>query len=97
MALIPLLFAYSFGTILIVNCEYDPSEGNAYRSKILEKERRDSDHVISYHLKLAPWEKQDHITKVKVDKNKFHRLYKREEVVIQVKDGLIGMEWFVVE
>lgn len=92
-----LLLLYSFGTIMIVNCRYDRSQVERYATKILKKERKDIDHVISYHLTLAPWEKQQKINELKVDKAKFIELTHRDTIQLYVKKGLFGAEWFEVE
>ncbi|RKD85035.1 hypothetical protein [Mangrovibacterium diazotrophicum] len=90
-----ILFAYSFGAVIHINCYYDHSEAEHYTAKILDK-RISSGKSRSYYLKLSTWGRQNEIDDVSVSKALYNRAEVGAEVNIYFRNGILDIPWFKV-
>ncbi len=89
------LFAYSFGTVLHLNCYYDDSAAQYFTAKVLNK-KTSSGKVTTYYLNLSTWGQQENADKVSVDKDLYDRIEIGDEVNIYLNDGKLGIPWIYV-
>lgn len=89
------IFCYSFGSVINLNCIYDKSEPEIFKTTILNK-RISSNESTSYFLKLTPWGEQKEIDEVSVSKDLYNRLKKNDQVKIYFMNGQFGIPWFQV-
>jgi hypothetical protein len=60
------LFAYSFGTLIHINCYYDNSERKNFQARVLDK-RISSGKSTSYYLELSTWGEQKEADEVSIE------------------------------
>ena len=89
------LFAYSFGTVIHINCYYDNSEVEFFTAKVLDK-RVSSGKSTSYYLELSPWGQQNEVDEVSVGKGLYNRIETGGEVTIYFRNGKLDIPWFKV-
>ena len=89
------LFAFSFGTVIHINCYYDNSEAKYFTAKVLDK-RISSGKSTSYYLQLSPWGHQKEADEVSISKGLYNRFEVGEEVDIYFRDGKLEIPWFIV-
>ncbi|WP_163714364.1 hypothetical protein [Mangrovibacterium lignilyticum] len=90
-----VLFAYSFGTVIHINCYYDHSAAEQYTAKVLDK-RISSGKSTSYYLKLSTWGPQNEVDDVSVSKALYNRTEVGTEVNIYFRNGILEIPWFIV-
>lgn len=90
-----LIFGYSYGAVVILNCMYDKSTPEIFTAKILDK-RISSGRSTTYYLKLTPWGRQKEIDDVAVSKELYRNHAVNEEVEIYFFKGLFDIPWFNV-
>jgi len=89
------LFAYSFGTVIHINCYYDNSEAEYFTAKVLDK-RISSGKSTSYYLELSTWGKQEEVDEVSISKGFYNRIEVGDEVNIYFRNGKLEIPWFIV-
>jgi hypothetical protein len=89
------LFAYSFGTVIQINCYYDNSEAELFTAKVLDK-RVSSGKYTQYYLELSPWKQQHEADEVGVAKELYDRIETDNEVNIYYRNGTLEIPWIVV-
>ncbi len=90
-----ILFAYSYGSIITVNCINDNSEPVVFNAKVLSK-RISSGKSTTYYLELTPWGVQKDIEEVSVSKELYEQLESDDLVNIYFMKGYLYIPWFVV-
>ena len=90
-----MIFAYSFGTYVILNCLFDKSTPEVFRTEVIDKEI-DSGRSTTYYLKLDPWAPGMQQEKVSVTKDEYVVTDKGDSVDIYLKRGLLKTPWFYV-
>lgn len=89
------LFGYSYGSVVVLNCYYDNSVSDQFKSKILSK-RIDSGNTTTYYFELEPWGNQTEIDEVSVSKNLFDQLEANDTARIYFNKGLFKIPWFEI-
>ncbi|WP_187263613.1 hypothetical protein [Pontibacter beigongshangensis] len=90
-----ILFAYSYGSIITVNCMNDNSEPVVFNAKVLSK-RISSGKSTTYYLELTPWGLQKEIEEVSVSQDLYEQLERDDLVSIYFMKGYLGIPWFIV-
>jgi len=90
-----LLFAYSYGLVISLNCEYDASQPERYTARVLDK------HVTkgkstTYTLNLSPWGPQQKEDQVDVSSRFYDKVSVNDEVLIRYKKGRFRIPWFII-
>lgn len=88
-------FGYSFGIIVLLNCEFDQSTPIQYHATILGRSISGSKSK-SYHLELSPWGPRKEKEEVSVSHTMFNRLNNNEKVNIYLYQGKLKIPWFYV-
>jgi len=76
------LFAYSYGTVIHINCYYDNAEPKYFTAKVLEKRISSGRRSTTYYLELSTWGEQDKIDEVSVGEGLYNRIDIGDEVNI---------------
>jgi hypothetical protein len=90
-----LLFGYSYGTIVTLNCMYDKSKPETFNTVILSK-RISSGKTTTYYLELTPWGQQKQIDEVTVSKDLYNKLDKNDKVTVYFMKGQFDIPWLEV-
>ncbi len=89
------LFAYSFGTVIHINCFYDKSGAQNFTSKVLNK-RITSGKTTTRYLELSTWGQQKERDEVSVEKDFYNSTEIGDEVKISFRKGNLDIPWFTV-
>lgn len=89
------VFAYSFGTVIHINCYYDNSEPEVFTAKVLEK-RVSSGKSTSYYLELSTWGQQNEVDEVSISKGLYNRVEVGDDMNIYFRNGKLEIPWFIV-
>jgi hypothetical protein len=89
------LFAYSFGTVIHINCYYDNSEAKHFTAKVFSK-RVSSGKSTSYYLELSTWGQQKEVDEVSISKRLYNKTEVGDEVNIYFRNGKLEIPWFIV-
>ncbi|MFD2512635.1 hypothetical protein ACFSRY_02040 [Pontibacter locisalis] len=89
------IFAYSYGTAIVINCLNDSSTPEIYSSKVLNK-RISSGKSTSYYIELTPWGSQKEADEVSVTKEFYEQINKGDAVSIYFMKGYMEIPWFIV-
>jgi hypothetical protein len=89
------LFAYSFGTVIHINCYYDNSASKYFTAKVLDK-RISSGKSTSYYLELSTWGQQKEVDEVSISKELYNRIKAGDEVNIYFRNGKLNIPWLIV-
>jgi len=90
------LFAYSFGTIVHINCYYDNAEPQSFVTKIIDKRKNTGKKSTSHYLKLSKWGQQTEIDEVSVGKGLYNRVNANDNVKVNFRKGKFEIPWFTV-
>jgi hypothetical protein len=90
-------FIFSYGSIVMLNCMHDTSDTQHYSTLVLDKWIHHTKMVIkNYDLSLAPWGTVADTEPVSVPEVLYDRIEPGQKVNIYVKQGRLGIPWFVV-
>jgi len=90
-----LMAAFSYGAIVTLNCTFDNSTPTTYRVDVLSK-RVSSGTVPMYYIELSEWGKQADFNEVLISKKLYNSLAEDDEVIVHLKSGALGIDWFEV-
>lgn len=80
-----IIYAYSLGSTIYLNCNFDKSESQHFTAKILNKRIQ-----TSHYLELTTWEE------VSVPEELYQQVEIADEVTILFKKGALEIPWLVV-
>lgn len=87
--------AYSYGTVVSLNCTFDTSEPEIFNAKIVNK-RMNSGKTKTYYLELTPWGSRKEAEEVTVSKQLYDSLYTNDPVSIYFMKGKLDIPWFEI-
>lgn len=90
-----MLFAYSYGAVVTVNCLNDGSEPEVYNATVLSK-RISSGKTTTYYVELTPWGLRKEVEEVSVSQDLFEQLDNNDVVNIYFMEGYLDIPWFIV-
>ncbi|WP_318640461.1 hypothetical protein [Flavobacterium ardleyense] len=92
------MFAYSFSTVVIINCLYDRSIPNLFTSTITDKKFiQGYSSSSTYSVKLTSWGEQKEAKEVSVTKDEFKNMEINDQVSILYKKGLFDISWYEIK
>ncbi len=92
-----VMFGYSFGAVVILNCLFDNSVPKLYTSTIVNKRIIEGSNSNStYTINLTPWGEQSEAEQVSVTNDEFQSLEINDEVSVFFMKGLFDVPWFEV-
>ncbi len=90
-----IIFCYSIGAVITINCYYDRSNHEHFKAVVLDKETS-SGRIKTYNVKLSAWGPQNEVDFVSISKNLFNNLYPNDTVQIYLKRGHFEIPWFKI-
>lgn len=93
--LLMLTAAFSYGAIVTLNCTFDNSTPTTHRADVLGR-RGSSGTVPIYYVELSEWGNQADFNKVLIGKKIYNSLAYRDEVIVHLKSGALGIDWFEI-
>ncbi len=91
------LLIYSFAATSGINCVFDNSAPYQFELEIIDvwkgKTRRSRG---KYYVRFKDWNNPESTRYQRISEEKFHQLESKEFVIINRKDGLLGIPWFYV-
>ncbi len=86
-------FAYSFGTIIHINCLFDKMPPRIIHSTITDKfsEHHNGEH---FYLRLTPFLPGDDTEKLEVVEKTYYRYNTGDEMDIDLKSGFLNIPWY---
>ncbi len=88
-------FAYSFGTVLLINCVADKSVPETFQSTIASK-RTSKGRTTTYYLDVKPWGNLTHKESVTVSRNEYERASPGDPIKINQYAGAFRIRWIEV-
>ncbi len=95
LILAALVFAYSFGAAVYINCFYDNSAPKRYAAQVEEK-RESSGKSTSYYFTLSAWGEAAEPGELSVSKNLYERLDKGDTAYVYLRNGKLDVPWVEV-
>lgn len=83
-------FAYSFGTVIHINCSYDNSKPELHQVTVISK----SNPSDNYYLKLTPWGSQQEPIKTEVSQERYNNTKVNDQIPLESYEGQLGIPWF---
>ncbi|NOS93264.1 MAG: hypothetical protein HOP30_15195 [Cyclobacteriaceae bacterium] len=91
-----VLFAYSYSLVVVINCAFDKSEENIFRTEVVSKEI-ESGKSTRYFLTLKPWGPRTESERLKVTEEQYNLTSQGETILVHLKPGLLKTAWFYLE
>lgn len=88
---------FTFGTLCAVNTDFDFSEPQEYRVKILDKWTSGTSRSRSYNVKVTPWGGRGEAETFDVSFPEYRDAEIGETAYIYEKEGFLKMEWYYIE
>lgn len=100
IAMILTVLSYGFGSVLQLNCIFDPARPAVYNVAILDSreniENGKRGIFKSYSLFISPWGPRHEAETVNVPGSLYRRTQKGDTVQVHLGEGLLHIPWFVV-
>ena len=90
-------FIYGYGMVVEANCLPDKSVPRTYISKVLDKRTSYTSKSHSYYIKVAPWGPKTEGHEISIKKRGFDRIKVKDEIKINLKEGMLGIPWFIIQ
>jgi len=87
--------AFSYGSIVMLNCTFDNSTPTIYRADVLSK-RISSGTIPLHYIELSEWGNQPDFNEVLISKKLYNSLAEDDEAIVHQKSGALGIDWFEV-
>jgi hypothetical protein len=93
LAVFPIFtFAYSLGTIMIMNCAFDHSKPATYETRVISKHFTKGK-TTTYYLTVEPWKGLENPEDIEVERNDYERAGISDTVKIFQYAGLLNIPW----
>ncbi|KAF2506982.1 hypothetical protein EYY60_20965 [Flavobacterium zhairuonense] len=95
LGIFALVICYTFGTFITVNCLYDHSEPEIFKTSVLDK-RISTGKTTTYYLQLGPWGPRKESDEVTVSKEQYNNSKINDEAEVYLMKGQFDIPWFEV-
>lgn len=96
MIILIIIFGYSYGTVINLNCVLDNSKPKIFKT-VIQKKTFTSGRGKSYYLKLEKWNNQKKNGQVSVTKEFYDKTKTNDTVTINLKKGKLNISWFELD
>jgi hypothetical protein len=87
---------YCFAAVYGINCVYDNSKPEIYKSVVVDKSIYSGKHT-SYYLLVEPWSKNSDNNKIKVNEQKFYLTKIGDTATIERRTGSLKIPWHYID
>lgn len=91
------IFVYSYAGTCAVNCTFDNSKPQVYKTTILNKRTSEGRRSTSYLVEITPWGNRSEKEEINISKTQFEKLYVGDHINVDIKKGLFNIPWYYVE
>lgn len=91
-------FVYSYSAVVAVNCTFDTSAPKVYETEVIDKHiSRSRKGGRSYYVKVKPWGHHYDAENIRVSSSEYDLYHIHNQVVVDYKEGLLGIPWYYLE
>ncbi|GAB0155409.1 hypothetical protein CHRYSEOSP005_06700 [Chryseobacterium sp. Alg-005] len=91
------IFVYSYAGTYAINCTFDNSKPQVYKTTILSKRISEGRRSTSYLVEITPWGNRSEKEEISISKTQFGKLYVGDHINVDIKKGLFNIPWYYVE
>lgn len=91
-----IVFGYSFGTVINLNCILDDSQPKLFKTKVLSKSISKGK-TTNYNLALEKWNNQKESKNTTVSKEFYEAINTNDSVTIKFMNGKLNIPWFEIQ
>jgi len=91
-----IVFGYSFGTVINLNCTLDDSKPIKFKTIVLDK-RITKGKSINYYLRLSPWNNQKESKEENINETDYELIKKGDTITINFYEGKLNIPWYEIE
>jgi hypothetical protein len=90
-----IVFGYSFGTVINLNCTLDDSKPMKFKTIVLDK-RITKGKTTNYYLKLEPWNNQKEPKEENINENDYKLIREGDTITINFYEGKLNIPWYEI-
>jgi hypothetical protein len=91
-----IVFGYSFGTVINLNCTLDDSKPMKFKTIVLDK-RITKGKSTNYYLRLSPWNNQKESKEENINETDYKLIKKGDTITIDFYKGKLNIPWYEIE
>jgi len=91
-----IVFGYSFGTVINLNCTLDDSKPMKFKTIVLDK-RITKGKSTNYYLRLSPWNNQKESKEENINETDYKLIKKGDTITINFYEGKLNIPWYEME
>lgn len=91
-----IVFGYSFGTVINLNCALDDSQPKKFKTIVLDK-RITKGKSTNYYLTLSPWNNQKESKEENINETDYKLIKKGDTITIDFYKGKLNIPWYEIE
>jgi hypothetical protein len=91
-----IVFGYSFGTVINLNCALDDSQPKKFKTIVLDK-RITKGKSTNYYLKLSPWNNQKEPKEESIYETDYKLIRIGDTITINFYEGKLNIPWYEIE
>jgi hypothetical protein len=87
-------FFYAIGSIIVINCHFDPSKPKITETHIISKERDINKMVYTAKIIVDKWSDVEGSEKISITRAEFRVVEPGQKVGVALHEGLLGTPWY---
>ena len=91
-----IVFGYSFGTVINLNCTLDDSKPMKFKTIVLDK-RITKGKSTNYYLRLSPWNNQKESKEENINENDYKLIREGDTITINFYEGKLNIPWYEIK
>jgi hypothetical protein len=91
-----IVFGYSFGTVINLNCALDDSQPKKFKTIVLDK-RITKGKSTNYYLTVSPWNNQKEPKEENTNETDYELIKKGDTITINLYEGKLNIPWYEIK
>lgn len=91
-----IVFGYSFGTVINLNCALDDSQPKKFKTIVLDK-RITKGKSTNYYLTVSPWNNQKEPKEENTNESDYEIIKKGDTITINFYEGKLNIPWYEIK
>ena len=91
-----IVFGYSFGTVINLNCALDDSQPKKFKTIVLDK-RITKGKSTNYYLTVSPWNNQKEPKEENTNETDYELIKKGDTITINFYEGKLNIPWYEIK